>query len=417
MAEGSTVAWFHCFSGLSADMAVGALVDAGADLDEVRALCDRLPLDGWEMDAEPVLRSGLAATRVSVRYENTSVVRTAAHISALIDEARLPDRVRSRAHDAFRSLAVAEGYVHRRPAEKVLFHEVASLGAVISVVGTCAALEILGVDEVYSSAVAFGQGMVRTPNGMMPVPAPAAVELLKAAPTYGLDIAAQLTTPSGAALLGSLVSGWGAMPGMAIEASGFGAGPNEFDDRPNLVQVVLGSASAEMPSGQPITLLEINLDDATGETLAHAVAAVLDAGAHDAWVTPIVMNRGHPAHTVSALVDSALASQVADALVAETGSQGIRGQRLERWPAAHEMDEVDIDGRRVRVKVSAGRVKVEHDDAARAARHIGIPVREVVSLAEEAWRRRERGELTEVRPLNPLEPVPDASSGDDPDIA
>ncbi len=409
--------WFHCFSGLSADMAVGALIDAGADLDEVRSLCDRLPLDGWEMDAEPVLRSGLAATRVTVRYENTSVVRTAAHISALIDEARLPDRVRSRAHGAFRALAAAEGHVHRRPSDKVLFHEVASLGSVISVVGTCAALEVLGIDEVYSSAVAFGQGMVRSPNGMIPVPAPAAVELLKTAPTYGLDVAAQLTTPSGAALLASLVSGWGPMPGMVIDASGFGAGPTEFEDRPNVVQVVLGSASAEMPSGQPITLLETNLDDATGETLAHAMSALLEAGAYDAWVTPIVMNRGHPAHTVSALVDSALGSQVAAVLVAETGSQNVRGQRLERWPSAHHIDEVDIDGRLVRIKVSAGRVKVEHDDAARAARHIGIPVREVVSLAEEAWRRRERGELTEVRPLNRLESVPEATDGDDPDIA
>jgi uncharacterized protein (DUF111 family) len=137
-----------------------------------------------------------------------------------------------------------------------------------------------------------------------------------------------------------------------------------------------------------VVLLEVNVDDATGETLAHAVASVLDAGAHDAWITPILMKKGRPAHTVHALVDRALAEQVARTLTAETGSLGVRGQMLERWPAARETDEVEVDGRPIRVKVGAGRVKVEHDDAARVARLVGRPLREVVSLAEEAWRRR-----------------------------
>ena len=136
-------------------------------------------------------------------------------------------------------------------------------------------------------------------------------------------------------------------------------------------------------------LLEVNVDDATGETLAHAVAALLDAGAHDAWITPIVMKKGRPAHTVSALADPALADQVAAVLTAETGSLGVRGDDLHRWPAARTAGQVEVDGLPVRVKVGAGRVKVEHDDAARAARRTGLPLREVVSRAEEAWRRRD----------------------------
>ena len=144
-------------------------------------------------------------------------------------------------------------------------------------------------------------------------------------------------------------------------------------------------------------LLEANVDDATGETLAHAVAALLDAGAHDAWITPIVMKKGRPAHTVSALADPALAGQVAGVLARETGSLGVRGQTLERWPQARSTDEVEVDGRPVRVKVSAGRVKVEHDDAARVARQAGLPLREVVSLAEEAWRST-RAELPDGEP-------------------
>ena len=283
-----------------------------------------------------------------------------------------------------------EGRLHRRPPEQVHFHEVGGLDAIVDIVGTCAALETLGVDRVYASPVATGTGMVRSAHGVLPNPAPAVVELLRGAPTYGRDIAYELTTPTGAALLAANAVSYGPLPAMTIEATGFGAGARDLDDLPNLTQVVLGTASAERAPGQPVALLEVNVDDATGETLAHAVAALLEAGAHDAWVTPIVMKKGRPAHTVSALADVALADQVGKVLVAETGSLGVRGQTFERWPAARSADEVEVAGLPVRVKVSAGRVKVEHDDAARAARRAGLPLREVVSRAEAAWRQRLR---------------------------
>jgi len=289
-------------------------------------------------------------------------------------------------------LADVEGRLHHRPAGQVHFHEVGGIDAIIDIVGTCAALEILGVDQVWSSAVANGTGMVRSAHGMLPVPAPAVVELLQGAPTYGTEVPYELTTPTGAALLVATVTGWGPMPRMRVTATGFGAGTRDIEALPNLVQVVLGQAEPALSSrpkpGQPVALLEVNVDDATGETLAHAVAALLDAGAHDAWVTPIVMKKGRPAHTVSALADLALADQVATVLVAETGSLGVRGDVVQRWPAARVEDQVEVDGVPVRVKVGAGRVKVEHDDAARAARRTGLPLREVVSRAEEAWRRR-----------------------------
>jgi uncharacterized protein (TIGR00299 family) protein len=292
MAEGTRIAWFHCFSGIAGDMAVGALIDAGADLDQVRSLCDRLPVDGWELDAEAVLRGGLAATRVTVRQEASSVVRTAAHITALIDEARLPGRVRERAHGVFDALATAEGRVHGRAPDKVHFHEVGNLNAIVNVVAMCSALEVLGVEQVHSSSVALGRGMVKSTHGMTPVPRPVTIELLRNAPTYGVDVQTELTSPTGAALLASMVSVWGVLPPMTIEASGFGAGKRELDNRSNVTQVVLGTLNTALPVGQPVTLLEANIDDATGETLAHAVEALIEAGAHDAWLTPIVMQRG-----------------------------------------------------------------------------------------------------------------------------
>jgi uncharacterized protein (TIGR00299 family) protein len=369
-------------------MALGALVDAGADPAEVRALCARLPLDGWDLTFEPVLRAGLAATKAHVHAEETTVLRTAAHILGLINEARLPDRVTRRALATFELLAEVEGALHRRPPSQVHFHEVGAIDSIIDIVGTCAALEVLGIDELHASPVATGRGVVRSAHGLIPNPAPAVVRLLAGAPTYGVETSLELTTPTGAALLAALAVGWGPMPPMVIDASGFGAGGRDTDGRPNTTQVVLGTRVESLERGQPVTLLEANVDDATGETLADAVAALLAAGAHDAWLTPIVMKKGRPAYVVSVLADTALAGALAQVLRDTTGTLGVRGQTFERWPAARTIDEVSVDGRPVRVKVGAGRVKVEHDDAARVARLSGRPVREVVSLAEEAWRRR-----------------------------
>ena len=387
----NTAAWFHCFCGIAGDMALGSLIDAGADLGEVRALLDRLPVSGWGIEAHVVTRAGVRATRLEVKAEETTVVRTHAHIAGLIEEARLPDRVRDRALQTFAALAEVEGRIHRRPAAQVHFHEVGGLDAVVDIVGTCAALEVLGVDRLYGSAIATGTGMVRTAHGMLPNPSPAVVELLAGAPVYGRETTVELTTPTGAALLAANVTGFGPMPAMQLLATGFGAGSHEIDGLPNVTQVVLGLLADDAPvdrAGQHVMLLEVNVDDATGETLAHTVAELLDGGAHDAWVTPILMKKGRPGHTVSVLADPVLAGQLADFLTRETGSLGIRGQLLERWPTARSEHQVDVDGLPVRVKVSPGRVKVEHDDAARAARKTGLPLREAVRRAEEAWHRR-----------------------------
>ena len=383
-----TTAWFHCFSGVAGDMALGALIDAGAPFDEVHELLRRLPVPGWGIEAEPVMRGGIAGTKVHVHAHDTTVVRTAAHIQGLVTEARLPGRVQDRALAVFGALAAAEGRLHRRPPDQVHFHEVGGIDAIVDVVGTCAALELLGVDRVTCSPISVGLGMVRAAHGIIPNPAPAVVELLRGIPTQGLDLSVELTTPTGAALMAALADGFGPMPALTIASAGFGAGTRELDGRPNLTQVVVGepveSAPASSP-GQPVVLLEANLDDATGEVLAHAVAQLLAAGAHDAWITPIVMKKGRPAHTVHALCDQALAGQVAEVFTAETGTFGVRGTRLERWPSTRHLDTVTLDQVAVRVKVGPGRVKAEFDDAARAAARLHRPVREVIATTEATW--------------------------------
>jgi len=393
---GTTRAWFHCFAGIAGDMALGSLLDAGADLDEVLRLLARLPLGGWRLRAEPVLRAGLAATLAVVEVVDDVVVRTHAHIAGLVEEARLPSRVARRALAAFGALAEAEGRLHRRPSSQVHFHELGSHDTIIDVVGTAAALEVLGVDEVTASSVATGTGTIRTAHGFLPNPSPAVVRLLHGVPTWGRDVAVELTTPTGAALLTSMASGYGPLPPMTVESTGFGAGTHEIDGLPNCTQVVVGTASAAGMPGQPLVLLEANLDDATGETLAHALQVLLDDGALDAWITPVVMKKGRPGHLVSALVDPALADALRRTLRDETGSLGVRATSQDRWPATRSMDAVEVEGLAVRVKVSPGRVKVEHADAARVAARTGMPLREVVVRAEAAWRRRVETPPTDV---------------------
>ncbi len=392
------LAWFHCFSGIAGDMALGSLIDAGADVEEVRRLLQRLPVAGWELEAEPVLRGGIAATKVHVHAEDHTVSRTAAHIQALVEEARLPDRLRNRALATFSALARAEAKLHRRPAAQVHFHEVGGIDAIVDVVGTCAALELLDVDEIRSSPVTTGMGMVRSAHGLIPNPAPAVVELLHGAPTAGLDLGVELTTPTGAALLAANCRGWGPLPAMDIETSGFGAGTRDLDGRPNATQVVLGQADPRRDelatdaggelTGQPVVLLETNIDDATGEVLAHAVERLLAGGAHDAWLTTIVMKKGRPAHTLHALADVALAPQLVRVMTDETGTMGVRGQTLQRWPARRRVEEVLVEGLPVRVKVSPGRAKAEHDDARRVAERTGRPLRTVLADAERSWHER-----------------------------
>jgi uncharacterized protein (TIGR00299 family) protein len=385
-----TVAWWHCFAGIAGNMALGALIDAGADINLIERELVALPVGGWTLETEQVLRAGLAATHVSVKVRENQVVRTYSHIVGLITEARIPDRARTRALATFERLGTVESRLHRRPLANVHFHEVGSTDAIIDIIGTCVALELLGVDEVRSSPVAQGTGMVTSAHGALPIPAPAVVGLLAdvGAPSYGTAIPMELTTPTGAALLTSMVAGWGPMPPMAVTTSGFGAGSREIDGLPNVTQVVIGeAASAEASDSQPVVLLEANLDDVTGEILGATVAALMGAGALDAWITPATGKKGRPAQVLSVLCDPATAGALRQVIADETGTLGTRASTWQRWPATREFASVDVGGYPVRVKRGPRRIKAEHDDAARVARLVGLPIREVARQAEEAAHR------------------------------
>ena len=393
MTTSSTMAWFHCFAGTAGDMTLASLVHAGADPTRVAEIVARLPVDNYALSFESTMRCGLAATRAIVAvdhdhgHEHGHEHRAYAEIREMLAKADLPDRVRDRAQKTFLLLAEVEGAMHGVAPDQVEFHEVGSVDAIVDIVGTCAALEVLSIDRIVCSSITVGQGTVHAAHGELPNPAPAVVALLakRGAPSRGVADARELATPTGVALMMALADEFGPMPAMVVSTVGYGAGTADIDGRPNVVQVVVGSDAVgnSIPlNGQPALVLEVNVDDVTGEVIAHTIAALLGAGAFDAWATPIVMKKGRPAHTVHALCDPAAAEAIGAVLLRETGSLGLRGTTLMRWPQRRDETIVHVQGHSIRVKVSAGRAKVEHDDAVVAAAALGMALRDVIAQAE-----------------------------------
>ena len=391
----SRVAYIQCAAGVAGDMLLGALVDAGADRDEVAAAIAGLGVDGYALTFERAQRGGIAATWANVVLDEHDhpehrhhAHRPARVIRELLAASDLAEPVRQAAQSVFDVLADAEAAVHGINADDVEFHEVGALDSIIDVVGVAAALHSLGIERIVAGPVACGRGVITSAHGDLPNPPPAVARLLasRLMPTIGVDTGMELATPTGVAVLAALAGSFGAMPAMSVSAVGYGAGTADPPGRPNVVQVVIGESAAADPliasPGRPAVQLDVNVDDITGEVLAHTIATLMAAGAFDAWVTPIVMKKGRPAHMVSALCDPAVVDRIGGVLIAETGSLGVRAHQLERWPQTRTDSIVTVEGHPIAVKVSSGRVKVEHDDALAAATALGRPLRDVIAEAE-----------------------------------
>lgn len=396
----TTTAWFNCSAGVAGDMVLASLVDAGADELRIIEILSGLHLHDYAITFETTQRAGVQSTRAIVAVhehgDRTHTHRAWSDIREILYTSDLPVRVRERSLAVFEILADVEGKIHGVPADDVEFHEVGAVDSIVDIVGVCAALEVLGIDHVVCGRIGTGHGMMSTQHGQLPNPSPAVVGLaaMRGVTLTGVDDHRELATPTGVAIMVALADSFGAMPAMKVSSRGFGAGTLDIDGRANVVQVVLGESTTQSTSrghastGESVRLLEANVDDVTGEVIAHVIAQLMVAGAHDAWATPIVMKKGRPAYTVHALCDPALTDVISRVLVSETGTLGVRGTVLERWPQSRSERLVMVDGHEIRVKVTAGRVKVEHDDAARAAQAMGSPLREVLRRAEELANQR-----------------------------
>ena len=400
-APDGTVAWFDPVSGIAGDMALGALLDAGADLAFVIEQLQTLGVDGWQLSAERVRRNELAATRAVVDAPEGHHHRRWRHIRELLESAPLEDRIRGRALAAFEALAVAEGQVHGVPPDEVHFHEVGALDAIVDIVGVCAALESLGVDEVACGPVAVGKGTIHAAHGVLPNPPPAVGYLLAGHPVVGVDIDMELTTPTGAAIVAALASTFGPVPPMTVTGVGFGAGTRELPGRPNVTGVLIGTRATELSrtdAGLAATMAAIegaestaelvelatNLDDVSGELLGHAIEELLAAGALDAWAVPIVMKHSRPAHTLMALCNASDVTALGDLMAGLTGTLGLRARTVVRTALERHTSTVDVDGQAIRVKHGPHRNKPEWSDVVAAANALA---RTPAEIAREAITR------------------------------
>ncbi len=370
-------------------MTVAALLDLGVPTAVVEEAVAALQLPGVRALSEPTMCGAIGARRFEVQVEAPQPERTFTEIDALIADSALAPAVIERARRIFRRLGEAEADVHRIPIEHVHFHEVGAVDAIVDIVGAAACLEFVGA-EVVAAPLPLGHGTVTCRHGVLPLPAPATVLCLRGVPTYEAGIEAELVTPTGAAIVATMASRFERWPAMLPARVGWGAGTQQLPDRPNALRIVLGEPAGSATNERVV--LAANVDDMTGELAAHAIEVLVEAGALDAWATPITMKKGRPAFTLSVLATHQRADALAAVMLRETSSIGVRRSLVSRVERPRRVIDVDTRFGAIPVKVSDGpfgppQIKPEFDACARAARTYDVPVREVI--AEAAARARE----------------------------
>ncbi len=376
------IVWFNPVSGVSGDMLLGALLELGAPLDGVRAAVAATGLTGWALDPAPVSRGGLRATHARVRVEDGAPERHASELAAMVARAR-PEPVAALAGRAVAAIAEVEAGLHGVPVERVHLHEIGGVDTVVDTVGVAAALHLLDVDAVFCGPLALGAGTVGGSHGVLPLPAPATAALLAraGAPVTSTGLPGETVTPTGIALLLAAGARFGPVPDMTVRGVGYGAGGRDTAGRPNVLQALLGDGPDTTVDAAPMVLLETTVDDVSGEVLGYLLDRLLAAGAADAWITPVVMKKSRPGHTVHVLASPERTAACETVVLRETGSLGVRRHTVDRRALPRRFSSVDVDGHEVRIKHGPWGAKPEHDDVARAAAALDLPLREVARRA------------------------------------
>jgi len=384
-------AYFDCFSGVSGDMTLGALVDAGCPLEHLRTELKGLEVPGWEISAERVWKNGMAATYVSVRTEDTQTHRPLSTVLGILEKSRLSTHVKERAAAIFRRLGEAEAAVHDVPLEKVHFHEVGAVDAIVDIVGACIGFSDLGIEEFACSPLNVGGGTAKMAHGVLPVPAPATARLLLGKPTYSNGVQKELVTPTGAAIVATLCHSFGPQPPLRVESIGYGAGTADLGGRPNVLRIMVGESleRSESQFDEEIRVIEANLDDLNPQVYGYFVEKALAAGALDVFTTPVQMKKGRPGTLLTLLCKPEHTKTLTDLVFAETTTFGLRSYTAERRVLPREWQRVHTRFGEVRMKVARvnGRVlqvSPEYEDCRKLAQENKVALREVM---EEAMRQ------------------------------
>jgi hypothetical protein len=380
------ICYLDAFSGISGDMLVGALADAGADQAVLAAGLASLGT-GASFRFERTKRCGIAATKFCVSGGEAKAHRHLPQILRMIENSDLPARAKASSAEVFRRLGEAEASVHQVPLEEVHFHEVGAVDSIADIAGACLGFELLGVEAIHCSALNVGSGTVQTEHGVLPVPAPATAALLRGKPVYSSGPAAELTTPTGAAVVAALACDFGPMPPLTILAAGYGAGDLDFPKQPNVLRVLIGEPSGAAEAAL-VAVIEANIDDAGPQVLAYAMERLLEAGALDATLSPLVMKKGRPGSLLRVIAKPEDRERLARIVFAETPTLGVRMYGAERRVEARGFEEVETPHGKVRMKVAAGGASPEYEDCRRIALEKGVPLRQVQAEASAAWLKR-----------------------------
>lgn len=388
------IAYFDCFSGAAGDMIVGALLDAMGDAPPVLDVLNRLGIGGYKARAEKVVKQGIAATHFVVDLDSTvrQPHRHLKHVVEVIRSAKLSTSVTERAIRVFTRLAEAEAAVHATTIEKVHFHEVGAVDAIVDVIGACLCLEELGVEQIHCSLIPTGHGTVTCEHGVLPVPAPATALLLKGVPLAECAEMGELTTPTGAAVLTSVGNRFGPPPAMTIGAIGYGAGTRDSKTRPNVLRVMVGESSEPSTEAEQIVVMETNLDDTTPQVVGYCIERLLAEGALDAFAMPIQMKKGRLGVLLTVLAEVDRVRSLERILFQETPTLGVRRRTMQRTKLARRQESVNTVFGEIRMKIGEFEGVVtatpEFDDCKAAALRGGTPLREVIAAADHAWRSR-----------------------------
>jgi uncharacterized protein (TIGR00299 family) protein len=380
------LAYLDCFSGVSGDMILGAILDAGLPIESLQDELRRLPIDGYSLTSKRVKRAGIAAVQALVEIQGSPAPRTLADVLRLIEGSSLPAEDREKGSAIFQRLAEAEATVHGETVETVHLHDVGAVDAIVDVMGAVAGMRLLGVEAIYASALPLGDGKAEGPHGTLPVPAPATLELISSAgaPVRSADgTTRELTTPTGAAIVTTLAKF--ARPEMTLERIGYGAGSRDPAGRPNVLRMWLGQGAE--PTTRTMVLIETNIDDMTGEMLAYVHEKLMSSGAADAWFTPIQMKKGRPGVMLSLICSEANEEAMASLLLRETSTLGMRVRPVHRWEAEREVLEFESSLGPAAVKVKrlpgeAPRVAPEYEACKRLAEKTGLPLAEVYRIVQ-----------------------------------
>ncbi|HJU56954.1 MAG TPA: nickel pincer cofactor biosynthesis protein LarC [Pyrinomonadaceae bacterium] len=384
--------YFDCFAGASGDMILGALVGVGVDARLLTEQLSLLDVPGYEVSFETVDRSGISATRAIVRAEEEHAHRHLSHILKIINDSRLAGTVKERASKIFTRLAEAEAKIHNVAVERIHFHEVGALDAIVDVVGACVGFELLKVERFISSELHVGSGMVEMAHGRFPVPPPAVAELLKDAPVYSSDIKGELVTPTGAAIISTLCDEFGPLPLMKIERTGYGAGGREYQNFPNVLRLMLGESAAETLTDERLVMVETNIDDMSPQVYGHVMEEALRRGALDCYLTPVQMKKNRPGTLLSLLCRPALRDEMCQFLLAETTTLGVRFYEVMRRALERETVKVETKFGEINVKVARLDGVVikgmpEYEECRAAAERANVPLLEVERAALASFSR------------------------------